>query len=153
MLGTGQTVRIWSSEVDYFFIWLLPFYFACVAKRESGGVWVHATDNTDVTWFNPKWYCNADKPYGGGDAFMFHIHLTPEYISDGCFCDWDSTLAYNFICEGLMWNVKIKQFISFWRINRTILCCCVFTECNISLCPPRSRGGGWDCEALLDNFP
>ena len=69
-----------------------------VAIRESG-VWVHATDNADVTWFNPKWFCNNDTPFGGGDAFML---LIAHEIRDGATCDWDSTSAYNFICEGLM---------------------------------------------------
>ena len=76
----------------------LSVYF--LAKRESG-VWIHGTDNNDLTWFNPKWCCNdggINKP-GGGDV-LFSILADSARWDDGCFCDWDSTLAFNFICEG-----------------------------------------------------
>ena len=71
------------------------------------GVFVHATTNTDLRWFSPKWTCYDDGDHGDfmlGDAIMFGIAPKGSLNENrnAAWCDWsvaDSTNIY-FICEG-----------------------------------------------------
>ena len=64
---------------------------------ENTGVWTHAYDNSDVTFFSPRLACGCtdrDCP-GGGDAFMVHVGLHYR----GNYCDFNSNNVRHFICE------------------------------------------------------
>ena len=68
--------------------------------KRLDGVWTHATDGTDVSFFAPRISCgcthctNSDQ----GDAFMFHLGDIPYYI--GNYCDaHSSSKLIEFICE------------------------------------------------------
>ena len=70
----------------------------CLAHTDEHEIWVHASNNADVTWFSPKWTCHADANFhaGGGDAFI--IHMGERRLS-GSYCDTDKTTRRNYICE------------------------------------------------------
>ena len=71
------------------------------------GVFVHATTNTDLRWFSPKWTCYDDGDHGDfmlGDAIMFGISQKGSSSShiNAAWCDWDVNELQYFICEGLI---------------------------------------------------
>ena len=77
------------------------------------GVWVHAFDNSDVTWFSPKLNCgggsqglggNEDHVHstnGGGDAYVLSLIRSDRYVP-GAWCDFPSARKVSFICEGII---------------------------------------------------
>ena len=73
-----------------------------VNDEEVEGVYVHAFDDRDVTWFSPKWGCGAtssDHSYfytNGGDGFLLKVDST--HVLNGAWCDSGKT-PWNFICE------------------------------------------------------
>ena len=69
-----------------------------LAHTDEYEIWVHGRDNSDVTWFSPKWTCHADANFhaGGGDAFIIHLGGT---TLSGSYCDTDKTSQRKFICE------------------------------------------------------
>jgi len=69
--------------------------------QASKGVWVHATDNKDVIWFNPRMTCHSDNyNSAAGDAMLMSISTDKHY--NGAWCDNPSSSKRNFICEGLI---------------------------------------------------
>ena len=83
----------------------------CLAHfADTVGVWVHAFDNSDVTWFSPKLNCagagisEGDENHrptttGGGDAYVLSLNRDKRYVA-GAWCDYPSEEPQNFICEG-----------------------------------------------------
>lgn len=68
---------------------------------DDTGVWTHAYDNSDVTYFTPTITCgDACSCPGGGDAFMVHVGGNKHSRSN--YCDWDSNTSYKFICEAII---------------------------------------------------
>ena len=69
---------------------------------EHTGVWTHALDNTDVTWFPSVRTCSANnEQYSvGGDALKIYIGCSRIY--NGAYCDPPSSEGTYFICEGLL---------------------------------------------------
>ena len=71
------------------------------AHAETLGVWTHAFDNAEVTWFSPKITCECDDfCSGGGDAMRLDISSNPKWR--GAWCDNSKTALNNFICEGII---------------------------------------------------
>ena len=76
--------------------------------EETTGVYVHSYDNSEVTWFGPKWSCKCVggndlakyKCSGGGDAFL--VGLLRDQHWTGAWCDWPTEREFPFICEGLI---------------------------------------------------
>ena len=70
---------------------------------EKSGAWSHAFDNSDVTWFSPKWTCwdeaDFDGSYGG-DAF--ELGITSNLRTNGAWCDAPSSSKHYFICESVI---------------------------------------------------
>ena len=66
---------------------------------ENTGVWTHAYDNTEVTFFGHRISCKCDDRVcaGGGDAFRLSIGGDKHYR--GNYCDQISNQKYLFICE------------------------------------------------------
>ena len=71
------------------------------------GIWTHASDNSDMTWFNPIWTCaNDDGHFGfwpnsdGDEAFELEIGETDWAL--GRWCDIDTTYLRPFICEAFI---------------------------------------------------
>ena len=74
---------------------------------ENTGVWRHAYDNTEVSFFPPRINCgchNNDNYYcsNSGDAFTVYITESNAKYARGNYCDDLSSKAHNFICEGLI---------------------------------------------------
>ena len=80
---------------------------------ENTGVWTHAYDNSEVTFFGRRLGCSCqlDNPQSpqepvyvpcpnGGDAFRLTIR-GDKHIR-GNYCDKDSTMPYLFICENII---------------------------------------------------
>ena len=67
----------------------------------DSGVWTHARDNTEVSFFPPKVRCHCydGQPScgGNGNAFMLYIGADLQYR--GNYCDQKSSSERNFICE------------------------------------------------------
>ena len=70
----------------------------------NSGVWTHAYDNSDVSFYPPKISCGCSdsKPYcsARGEAFFMYIAGTGDKQAHGVYCDDPSTSTRNFICEG-----------------------------------------------------
>ena len=80
---------------------------------ENEGVYVHASTNTDVMWFSPKWTCGDGGVESGilhgGDAFILAIFRETDGVGhgefNGAWCDWDQSggeHTWPFICEALI---------------------------------------------------
>merc|ERR1739841_33380 len=68
---------------------------------ENTGVWTHAYDNSDVTFFGQRINCcTADYCPHGGDAL--NVLVGGDKRSRGNFCDWDTSTVRNFICEAII---------------------------------------------------
>ena len=75
------------------------------------GVWVHALDNSEVTWFSPKLNCGGGSQgsddnhihttTGGGDAYLLSLRRDDRY-SAGAWCDYPSEEKEFFICKGFI---------------------------------------------------
>ena len=70
----------------------------------NSGVWTHAYDGSDVSFYPPKISCGCSdsKPYcsARGDAFMMFIAGgTGDKQAHGVYCDYPSTSLEAFICE------------------------------------------------------
>ena len=90
---------------------LLYFFYSPGNDIGLTGVWTHAQDNTDVTWFPNVRTCSGADPQQishGGDALTFYIGC--QRINNGAYCDPESTSQHLFICEGLLWITKINEF-------------------------------------------
>ena len=66
---------------------------------ENTGVWTHAYDDSDVTYFSPRMNCGCTDRVcpGGGEALMVQVGGDKHFT--GNYCDQDKTLLYLFICE------------------------------------------------------
>ena len=68
----------------------------------NSGVWTHASDNTEVSFFPPKVRCactdNQISCGGYGNAYLLYIGSDLQYR--GNYCDNNaSSKQHNFICE------------------------------------------------------
>ena len=83
-------------------LWMELFEALVIAAHaETLGVWTHAFDNAEVTWFSPKITCECDDfCSGGGDAMRLDISSNPKWR--GAWCDNSKTALNNFICEGII---------------------------------------------------
>ena len=62
------------------------------------GVWTHAYDNSDVTFFPPKVRCSCEGSCTNeGDAYM--LNISDELKYRGNYCDDPSSREWLFICE------------------------------------------------------
>ena len=71
------------------------------------GVWTHARDNTDVTWFSNVRTCSCDpeQTTEGGDVLVFYIgcrRIMDGSYCNGAYCDRYYSVYQSFICEGLI---------------------------------------------------
>ena len=71
----------------------------------NSGVWTHARDDSEVTWFPRVQTCSGshEQYSDGGDAFQIYIGC--PRIFNGAYCDRDHTYTYEsstFICEGII---------------------------------------------------
>ena len=70
---------------------------------DGTGVWTHAYDGTDVSFFAPRIRCgcthctNSDS----GDAFILHLGAD-QAIYRGNYCDSPSSTGWKFICEAII---------------------------------------------------
>ena len=66
------------------------------------GIWVHAWDNSDVTWFGYR-TCSSDVEKDGswgGDYMGLAIFSSKSPRNNGAWCDnYFATSKANFICE------------------------------------------------------
>ena len=75
---------------------------------ENEGVYVHASTNTDLMWFSPKWTCGAKNngTLHGGDCLILGIFRETGGIGldvyNGAWCDYEEEHLFNFICEALI---------------------------------------------------
>ena len=75
------------------------YYWTDGNDVEDTGVWTHAHDDSEVTFFGRRIGCGCTDRVcpGGGDALMVHIGGDRHYR--GNYCDYDSTTLRNFICK------------------------------------------------------
>ena len=65
------------------------------------GVWTHAYDNSDVTYFTPTiTCCNDHVCRHGGDALL--VNVGGEKHVKGSYCDYDTSSLRRFICEAII---------------------------------------------------
>ena len=98
---------------SFIFRLLIRDWYIYIFKAHFGdtpGVWVHALDNSEVTWFSPKLNCgdygegHGTLHYptnGGGDAYLLTLSKDEPYAM-GAWCDYKSVLPQYFICEGII---------------------------------------------------
>ena len=83
--------------------------FSVATDFEKKGVWVHDNDDSnELQWINHKWNCDGNggthQFYShGGDAILLGIR-NGLLLVNGAWCDWESSSARQFICEGFMLN-------------------------------------------------
>ena len=86
-------LRYGAKEFDYEWFW--------TDGKSVDGVWTHATDGTDVSFFAPRVSCGCTQCTNSdlGDAFIIHLGLSGiEYR--GNYCDQPSTNDnWKFMCE------------------------------------------------------
>ena len=67
----------------------------------NSGVWTHARDNSEVSFFSPKVRCGCNTIQiscsNNGNAFILNIGNDLQYR--GNYCDEISSRERNFICE------------------------------------------------------
>ena len=67
----------------------------------NSGVWTHARDNSEVSFFSPKLMCGCNTIQiscsNNGNAFILNIGNDLQYR--GNYCDEISSRERNFICE------------------------------------------------------
>ena len=95
--GSGQTVwchiKAKASSLHYL--------LSISAHLDDTRVWVHALDNSDVTWFSPKWTCDDTNTGSlGKDAFI--LSLKQDTALNGAYCDQDYGNKRPFICERIL---------------------------------------------------
>ena len=80
-------------------------YLCCSGHApETPGLWIHSTDNSEVTWFPPKMSCNCggkEACFNGGDALMLAVYTISFY--NAAWCDEPKSYQANFICESMIW--------------------------------------------------
>eukprot|EP00091_Calanus_sinicus_P019403 TRINITY_DN4865_c0_g1_i1.p1 TRINITY_DN4865_c0_g1~~TRINITY_DN4865_c0_g1_i1.p1 ORF type:complete len:160 (-),score=21.98 TRINITY_DN4865_c0_g1_i1:41-520(-) len=66
---------------------------------EVEGVWVHGSDNADMSWIHHYWNCCGDKLCTtGGDTLILGVL---DNYDGGAWCDEPETYIAHFICEGI----------------------------------------------------
>ena len=79
----------------------LHYFHSYSAHLDDTRVWVHALDNSDVTWFSPKWTCDDTNTGSlGKDAFI--LSLKQDTALNGAYCDQDYGNKRPFICERIL---------------------------------------------------
>ena len=70
----------------------------------NSGVWTHARDNSEMSFFSPKTRCactdNQISCSANGNAFLLYIGNDLQYR--GNYCDFASSSNRHFICEALL---------------------------------------------------
>ena len=66
--------------------------------KNVDGVWTHATDGTDMSFFPPRIACDRSSNSNGGDAFLLHLGSNTPIVR-GNYCDNPSDEQWRFICE------------------------------------------------------
>ena len=80
----------------------LDWYWTDGNDVANSGVWTHARDNSEVSFFSPKVRCNCQiqdqvSCSGEGNAFVLYIGDNLQYR--GNYCDTESSGSHIFICE------------------------------------------------------
>ena len=79
----------------------LDWYWTDGNDIGGSGVWTHAYDNSDISFFPPRVRCACnDNQVGcsaGGEAFVIYIGHDVQYR--GNYCDMMSSAGHYFICE------------------------------------------------------
>merc|ERR1712179_701693 len=75
------------------------WYWTDAHFGDTVGVWVHAFDNSEVTWFSPKLNCGGGSQgsddnhihttTSGGDAYLVSLRRSNRYLP-GAWCDYPS---------------------------------------------------------------
>ena len=93
-MAIGQTVDIYQH---LYLLSILPLFYTLGNDIGLTGVWTHALDNTDVTWFPRIQTCSQHNAQysGGGDALLFYIGC--PRIHNGAYCDGQSSESLVFI--------------------------------------------------------
>ena len=69
----------------------------------NSGVWTHAYDGSDVSFFAPRVSCGCSQCTNSdlGDAFMVRLGADDPQFR-GNYCDHPSSAAKTFICEAII---------------------------------------------------
>ena len=67
---------------------------------EVEGVWVHASDNSDMSWISTFWTCSSGytRITTGADTLILGIF---DNHNGGAWCDEPESYIAHFICEGI----------------------------------------------------
>merc|ERR1712126_182421 len=80
------------------------YYWTDVNDLETTGVWMHASTDTEVTFFGPKsitcWY--GDENWRPGDGNAIVVFMTTNQAGSGVWCNTPSTNSYRYICKALI---------------------------------------------------
>ena len=84
---------------------ILDWYWTDGNDVADSGVWTHARDNSEVSFFSPKTRCACtDSQIScsvNGNAYMLYIGDNLQYR--GNYCDTPSSKNLYFICEAAIW--------------------------------------------------
>ena len=70
--------------------------------KASRGTWVHASTNTDVTWFPYKMVCKAGDGYGSHGGETMIMAILDDSARNGGWCDYFGYEEHKFICKALL---------------------------------------------------
>ena len=67
------------------------------------GVWTHAKDDSDVTWFPRIQTCSANHEQYSGGGDILHFYIGCPRLHNGAYCDSFATETHHrFICKGII---------------------------------------------------
>ena len=79
----------------------LDWYWTDGNDVADSGVWTHALDNSEVSFYPPRVMCRCTDTQpncsGFGDAFI--LYIGDEKQLRGNYCDFNSSSQQYFICE------------------------------------------------------
>ena len=87
-------LRYGFKEFDHEWFW--------TDVRRVDGVWSHATDGTDVSFFPPRIACGETSNSNKGDGFLFNLGDGKYPEVKGNYCDNPSGSPWKFICEAII---------------------------------------------------
>lgn len=87
----------WTDGKNNLFMPLSSISVVPAHVVDTPGVFLHASDNNEVTWFSPKWI------YSDGDSMALGIRSrTLHDQENGGWKDFSSSHRNRYICEGYM---------------------------------------------------
>ena len=104
----------WTDGKNHLLSMLLPSISVVPAHvADTPGVFIHASDNNEVTWFSPKWI------YSDGDSMALGIRSrTLHDQENGGWKDFSSSHRNRYICEAYMWIFFVfKALLNNYNLN------------------------------------